>query len=217
MVYPRALHLGVAAIAAVCCNTPPATTAPATTNTEQVRPPLEGGKIIGIVFRLAGTGEEVPPNGGVVYIEDAPKEPGELTTASVDVQQKSFSPFITVVAAGGTVTFANRDALPHHVFSSDIKNWDTGVLNKDETATRRFETPGVVSLLCNIHPEMLGYVLVLPSTHYGRIGTDGRYIIPNVRAGTYRVTAWSPRLPLATQSVVVGTSAVTANFTLPAP
>ena len=187
-------------------------------HTELKKPPLEGGKIIGIVFRLTGTGEEVPPSGGVVYVEDAPKEPGEAATATVTVDRKSFVPFITVVAQGGTVTFGNDDTLPHHVFSPDLAHWDTGILNKGETSTRRFDSPGIVSLLCNIHPEMIGYVLVIPSTHYGRIGTDGRYVIPNLPAGTYRVTAWSPRLPPATQSVTVGaTGAVTANFTLQPP
>jgi plastocyanin len=207
-------------VLAFACNTPPERAVDSThaTSTDQVKPPLEGSKIIGIVFSLVGAGEEVPPNGGVVYLEDAPKEPGEAMAATVNVDHKSFSPPITVISTGGMVTFGNTDPLPHHVFSPDLQNWDTGILKKGETRARRFDTPGPVSLLCNIHPEMLGYVLVIPSSSYGRIGTDGRYVIPNVHAGTYRATAWSPRLPPTTQSVTIGASgAVTANFTLRPP
>jgi plastocyanin len=201
--------------ASLGCNPTPRTTSPeSNVGPDHLKPPIEGAKIIGIVLRLVGDGEE-PPKAGVVYLEDAPRDPNEAMTATVSVEHKSFAPFITVVPSGGTVTFANKDALPHHVFSPDLQHWDTGILKTDETATRRFDAPGSISLLCNIHPEMLGYVLVIPSTHYGRIGTDGRYIVPNVHAGTYRITAWSPRLSPVTQSVTVGSiGAVTADFTL---
>ena len=103
-----------------------------------------------------------PKGGGVVYLEDAPKQPGVAMTAEVDVHKKEFTPFIAVVTTGGTVTFGNKDALTHHVFSSDIDKWDTGYLRKNETALRKFDAPGPVALLCNIHPEMLGYLLVIP-------------------------------------------------------
>jgi plastocyanin len=165
------------------------------------------------MVRLSTT-DKPPPNGGVVYLEDAPKEPSEHE-ATIDVDHKSFSPFIAVVTTGRTVTFGNKDALTHHVFSPDLKDWDTGYLQKGETSTRRFDTPGVVSILCNIHPEMIGYVLVIPSSHFGRIGVDGRYVIPSVPAGTYKVTAWSPRLSTVTQSATVGeTGSASLDFAL---
>ena len=206
---PRLLMLVVAA----ACGTP-AAQAPHETNVEQGRPPVVGARIIGIVFRLAGSGEELPPDGGVVYLDDGRNET-EMATASVELSAKSFSPLTVVVQPGAVVTFTNKDVLPHHVFSPDLKGWDTGVLRPDQHASRRFETPGVVTLLCNIHPEMLGYVLVIPSAPYGRIGSDGRYVIPNVHAGTYKITAWAPRTRTATQSVTVGaTGAVTVDFHL---
>ena len=101
------------------------------------------------------------------------------------------------------------------MFSPDVREWDTGYLGKSETAKKTFESAGAIALLCNIHPEMLGYVLVIPSTYFGKLGADGKYAIADVPPGTYRVTAWAPRLPTATQSVTVpATGVATANFEL---
>jgi plastocyanin len=146
----------------------------------------------------------------VVYLEDAPKQPGALTTAEVDVKNKDFTPPVAVVTAGGSVTFGNKDALTHHVFSPDVPNWDTGYLQKDGASpAHRFDTPGAFSLLCNIHPEMIGYVLVIPSTAFGRVGPDGKYVIGNVPPGSYRATAWSPHMKPMTQPVTIGPSGAT--------
>jgi hypothetical protein len=137
------------------------------------------------------------------------------STAAVDVFHKEFFPFISVITAGGAVTFGNRDALTHHVFSPDLPKWDTGYIQKDSTASKTFDTPGAITLLCNIHPEMIGYVLVIPSSYFGKLRPDGSYVIADVPAGTYRTTAWVPRIPTATRSVTVsGTNASTANFEL---
>jgi plastocyanin len=155
--------------------------------------------------------------GGVVYLEDAPKQPGVATSATVNVHNKEFSPFIAVISTGGTVTFGNTDALTHHVFSPDLPNWDTGYLKKGEnTAARRFDSPGPVALLCNIHPEMIGYVLVIPSTYFGKVGVDGKYVVADVPAGTYKATVWAPRMATVTQAITVESNGpVTANFDLP--
>jgi plastocyanin len=126
---------------------------------------------------------------GIVYVEDAVKQPGAAMTADVAVKNKDLTPFIAVITAGGTVTFANRDALTHHVFSPELPGWDTGYLSKDQTIPKRFETAGSYSLLCNIHPEMLSYLVVIPSTYFGRVGADGKYAIADLAPGTYRMTA----------------------------
>ena len=210
----RPALLTVAAVA-LSCNAVPAPASPAASVPTGAAPSLSpaGQSIVGTVL-LSSTGK-APASGGVVYLEDAPKQPGVAITATIDVDHKDFSPFITVIATGGTVTFGNKDALTHHVFSPDVKGWDTGYLQKNGSAARAFDTTGAVALLCNIHPEMLGYLLVVPSTYFGKLRADGGYVIANVPPGTYRATAWAPRMPTATQSVTVGaTGAITANFAM---
>jgi plastocyanin len=211
--------LGLApAAVAFSCNSPPAPTSaasagPRSAAAESSKLDLSFPRIVGIVL-VSATGK-APTSGGVVFLEDAPKEPGVATTVAINVDHKAFSPFISIITTGGTATFGNKDALTHHVFSPDVPKWDTGYLKRDDTAARTFDSPGPIALLCNIHPEMLGYLLVIPSTYFGKLGPSGEYAIADVPPGTYRVTAWSPRLPTATQSVTVGpTGVVTAHFEL---
>jgi plastocyanin len=215
---PQALRatLGLAASAvALGCNAAPSPASPASgaRSAEVAKSPPPVPKIVGVVH-LSSTGK-APPTGGVVYVEDAPKQPGVATAATIQIDHKEFSPFITVVTTGAKVSFGNKDALAHHVFSPDVPKWDTGYLQKNDAVAKTFDAPGAIALLCNIHPEMLGYLLVVPSTYFAKLAPDGSYAIANVPPGTYRVTAWVPRTPTATQSVVVTASgAVTTNFDL---
>lgn len=214
----KTLTLAPAAVGLGCMGAPapasPATgTRSAASSEGSSKAPLSGPSIGGSVV-LSSSGK-VLTGGGIVYLEDAPKQPGVAMSAAINVNHKEFTPFIAVITTGGTATFGNKDALTHHVFSPDVPKWDTGYLGKNATAVRTFDSPGAVALLCNIHPEMLGYLLVIPSTYFGKVGVNGTYVIGNVPPGTYRATAWSPRMPTTTQSVVVGpTGTATANFEL---
>jgi hypothetical protein len=61
---------------------------------------------------------------------------------------------------------------------------------------------------------MLGYVVVAPSSYFAKTDGKGHYSIKNVPPGTYKATAWSPRLPTATQSVSVKDGDATLDFEL---
>jgi plastocyanin len=203
-----------AAAASLGCNTapPPTTPTAAAPSATQTAPKVTPRIVGNVVF---GPTREALKTGGVVYLEDGPRQPDAGTAAAMDVHDKRFTPLIAVVTTGGTVRFGNRDALTHHVFSPDIPGWDSGYLHKNDSTPRRFDSPGAFAMLCNIHPEMIGYVLVTPSSYYGMIGADGSYAIGGVPPGTYRITAWAPRLQSVTQSVTVsGIGAATALFEL---
>jgi hypothetical protein len=43
-----------------------------------------------------------------------------------------------------------------------------------------FDTPGVVPLLCNVHPEMSGYIIVTPTSYFAETGDSGNLKIANV-------------------------------------
>ncbi len=204
--------IGFAVGASIACQTTEPATPPTPVTSSTARPVVPSIKG---AITSAATGE-LWTSGGVVYVEDAPKQPGVATTAKVEIFKREFRPKISVVTTGGVVTFTNREALTHHIFSPDIRDWDTGYLREGETSTRRFENVGAYSLLCNIHPEMLGYVLVIPSTYYARVTPGGEYVISGVPAGTYALTAWAPRTPPVTQTVTVGATGgpVVVDFAL---
>lgn len=119
------------AAALIGCNPSPTHAPAASPYATPEPPPIPTGP--SIVGRITLSSTKDPPRAGVVYLEDAPKQPGTLMTATINVDHKNFTPFIGVVTTGGTVTFGNLDALTHHVFSPDIKNFDTGFY---ERATR---------------------------------------------------------------------------------
>jgi hypothetical protein len=92
--------------------------------------------------------------------------------------------------------------------SHNLGTWPTG-----EKKGFKFEEPGVVSLLCNVHPEMSGYVVVVPTPMFAETAADGEYTIANVPDGQYTVTAWHEGKKMQPQKVTVSGTA-TANFTL---
>ncbi len=214
----RRLHATLAvagALASFGCNSTPSPSSPAAPAASTPAPAIHPS-ITGTVAWLPETTKKPT---GVVYVDDAIRQPGAAMTADIAIKNKELTPFIAVVTTGGTVTFANRDALTHHVFSPELPGWDSGYLSKDQTTPKRFDTAGSYSMLCNIHPEMLSYLVVIPSTYFGRIGSDGKYAIGSVPPGTYRLTAWGPRMQPVTQSVTVsaGAGVTRADFELHTP
>jgi plastocyanin len=152
----------------------------------------------------------------VVYLEDGPVEdaPSHLQTVTIDNRQMTFAPFVSVVAAGGKVVFANLDPFPHNVFSPDGEKFNMGNIPQNGAHVRIFKEPGAYSLLCNLHPGMLGYLLVTPSTWFAKSDAKGNFVMKHVPVGTYKATAWAPRQSPVTQPVIVGEGDVTIHFDL---
>jgi plastocyanin len=170
------------------------------------------GNIVGAVT----TAPAAPRGQAVVYLEDGPKEdqPSRLQTVTIANRQMNFVPFVSVVAEGGKVVFVNEDPFPHNVFSPDGEKFNMGNIPQNGAHQRVFHTPGSFSLLCNLHPGMLGYLMVTPSTWWAKTDAKGNFTMKHVPSGTYKVTAWAPRQAPITQSVTVASTDVTVNFDL---
>jgi plastocyanin len=80
-------------------------------------------------------------------------------TAEVKIDNFSFSPATISVAAGTTITWTNRDDIPHTVVSDD-KVFKSKVLDTDEKFTYTFSKPGTYPYFCSVHPKMTGKVVV---------------------------------------------------------
>jgi plastocyanin len=187
--------------------------APAAASAEIIPPPsIVRGNIVGTVT----TKPAAMVSNAVVYLEDAPLEdaPARMQSVTISNRQMNFIPFVQVVAVGGRVSFANEDPFPHNVFSPDNEKFNLGNIPQNGAHQRVFSKPGAYSLLCNLHPGMLGYLLVVPTTHYARVDAKGKFLMKHVPAGTYRVSAWAPRQTTMTQSVTVTDADATVNFDL---
>lgn len=134
--------------------------------------------------------------GVVVFIEKVPGEP-KPPADPVDMDQKKlmFVPHVLPIVKGTTVKFENGDPLLHNVFwnRSDDGSYNAtnlGTWGKGVTKTYTFNNLGYVGLLCNIHPEMEGYILVLQNPYFAVVGKDGTYEIKDVPPGQYTVKTW---------------------------
>ena len=81
------------------------------------------------------------------------------TSAEVKIDNFSFGPVAITVAAGTTVTWTNRDDIPHTVVSDD-KVFKSKVLDTDEKFSYTFIKPGTYPYFCSVHPKMTGKVIV---------------------------------------------------------
>lgn len=137
-----------------------------------------------------------PLAGAVVMIHGppgtAPSKPGALV---IDQVNKAFTPDLTIMPVGSTVTFPNSDSVSHQVYSfAPTKKFQLPLYRGTPYPPVKFDAAGIVTLGCNIHDDMIAYVVVTDSAWYGRTGTDGNWNADGLPAGTFRVEVWHPRL-----------------------
>ncbi len=77
----------------------------------------------------------------------------------VTIDNFSFSPQILTVPAGATVTWRNRDDVPHTVVSEDGK-FRSRALDTDDEFSYTFTQPGTYAYYCSVHPRMTAKVVV---------------------------------------------------------
>jgi plastocyanin len=151
----------------------------------------------------------------VVYVDRIAGKtfPAPTEHAKYDQKNMQFSPHVLPVVVGTTVDFLNSDALLHNVFSPDAcaDRFNLGTWPKGQTKSYTFKKECFASLLCKVHPEMEGFVAVLPTPYFAVTSADGSYDIKDVPDGTYTVKVWHPKLKAATKSIKVA-GATEANF-----
>jgi plastocyanin len=104
-----------------------------------------------------------------------------------------FVPRVMVIPAGMKIELQNLDRIYHNTFSvSAAKRFDLGKYPPGRIDTLAFEQSGVVNLHCDIHPDENGYVVVVPNRAYAAPDSLGRFSLPSLPAGSYRLRYWHP-------------------------
>ena len=148
----------------------------------------------------------------VVYVDTIAGKTFPAPAEHPVINQKGllFQPHINVVLVGTTVDFLNSDKVAHNVFwpslmqggkklpGKNLGTWPTG-----EKRSFKFDQAGVAALLCNVHPEMAGYVVVVPTPYYATTDNSGNYKIENVPDGQYNVVAWHEGAKNSSKAVTV--------------
>ena len=143
---------------------------------------------------------------GVVFLMPARGAPPAVPTGRADIttENRTFSPHITVVTAGSTVRFPNRDGFNHNVFSLTEGNaFDLGLYDRGEGKTTVLANAGVVNVFCNVHSTMSAIIVVRSTPWFAQPSVDGSFTFGNVPPGEYVLHLWHERAPESTQRVSV--------------
>lgn len=128
---------------------------------------------------------EAAPKGAIHF-------PGPYRMAQKDMQ---FTPFVLLVPVGAEVAFPNLDPILHHVYSfSPAKPFELKLYGRDETRRVRFDKPGLISVGCNIHDDMTGFIRVVDTPFAAKTDARGQALVTGLPPGPVTVRIWHPYL-----------------------
>jgi plastocyanin len=158
----------------------------------------------------------------VVYVDTIAGKSFPAPGAHPVLNQKGLAilPHILVTQTGSTVDFLNSDKVAHNVFWPSIQSGgkkgpghNLGTWPQGEKRSFKFDQAGVVPVLCNVHPEMSGYIVVVPTPYFAETDASGAFKIENLPDGQYTITAWHEGAKTQSKPVAVSGDAK-ADFTL---
>lgn len=142
----------------------------------------------------------------VVYVEKAeglfiPPEKHPI----MDQIELIFIPYVLPILIGTTVDFHNSDDVLNNIFTPSWAGYkfNLGTYPKGVVRSFTFNRLGEVALLCNIHPDMEGYILVFQNPYFAIPDKQGRYEIKDVPPGIYDLKMWHKRQVSPSYTVTV--------------
>lgn len=172
---------------------------------------VKAAPVSGSVGFVTKRGQRPVVNETLIWLEPAAarvaKRPVE--NVSMTTRNKMLIPHILAIPSGSTVTFPNEDPISHNLFSLSSGNaFDLGLYRRGAGKTETFNTPGIVNVYCNVHPNMFAVIHVMATPYYCFADANGRYSF-DVPPGRYRVVAWNEQGGTAETTIEVGNSAMT--------
>ncbi|TCO75602.1 methylamine utilization protein [Chromatocurvus halotolerans] len=168
---------------------------------------------------VLGNDGEPLPGALVAYMGTAYTAEALPAEAVVDQRNRRFVPHISLVAPGAAVSFPNSDDTRHHVYSfSEGNAFEIKLYRSNDAPPVIFETPGVVTLGCNIHDNMKAYVVVANGRPQALADSDGLARLPWLPSGVpVTLTIWHPQLgeSMAFQLKAQETTQGRVSLTLP--
>ena len=153
----------------------------------------------------------------MVYLDkvEVPTAVDDNTHFVMNQNNLSFFPHILPIPVGSTVEFPNNDKVDHNVFSlSRTSPFNLGSYKPGESKSIRFDKAGIIELRCDVHAEMMAYIMVLKNPYVALTDANGQFRIPDPKwaanagltaiddlpAGSYRLKIWHEKLrPVAQQ------------------
>jgi len=175
--------------------------------------PVSSGSVSGQVVLVSGGAPRADASNAVVWVEGARRaaEPRGAARGQMKSDQKKFAPRVVVVPRTATVDFPNVDPIYHNVFSvSGANRFDLGLYRSGASRSKEFDQAGLVRVFCNIHPQMVGFVMVVDSDFAAVTGPDGKFRFEGVPAGSWTLKAWHEEAGEVSEPVTVHARGETA-------
>lgn len=163
-----------------------------------VTPPPEGGEV------KDGALQNV-----FVYVKEGLEDISfETPSEAVTVSNKKcvYAPHVSGVRVGQPLILLNEDPTLHnvHSYSKNSQTFNIGLPFQGMKQTKKFAKPEVmVTLKCDAHPWMIGYVGVLDHPYFGVTGEDGAFEFRDLPSGEYLVEAWHEKLGVRSQKIAI--------------
>ena len=128
------------------------------------------------------------------------------TPVVIDQKGCHYTPHVVGVMVGQTLQLRNSDGLLHNVHALPKVNTPFNMAmpaNRTEADTKFGKEEGMFMVKCDVHGWMTAYVGVFNNPFFAVTGTDGKFSIPNLPAGTYEIEAWHEKLGTRTATVTV--------------
>lgn len=132
------------------------------------------------------------PTDVIVYIEKVEgKFQPPKALVPIDQIKRTYVPHVLAVLAGTEIEFRNSDNDLHniHARQGGRKIFNFGIPFQAKVR-KTLKQEGIVTLLCDVHPEMSAFVVVTQNPFFAKVGEKGNYLIENVPPGTYTIKAW---------------------------
>jgi hypothetical protein len=156
--------------------------------------PLAAANVTGKVAFVTKRGQNPIPAETLIWLEPLSgkvprRAPG---TFQIVTRNKILIPHVLAVPVGSTVAFPNDDPISHNLFSLSSSNaFDLGLYRKGAGKTQKFDTPGVVNVYCNVHPNMSAVIHVLSTPYFRFADANGFFSVDDVPPGKYRLVVWN--------------------------
>jgi plastocyanin len=139
---------------------------------------------------VSGAVVMVQPQGGVTIASRLVKR-----DIAVDQVDREFIPKLSIAALGARLSFPNRDIVQHSVYSfSKAKSFEIPIYAGESPQVITLDKAGVITLGCNIHDWMVGYIVVADTPIAELTKADGTVIVTELARGKYNLRVWHPQL-----------------------
>ncbi len=172
--------------------------------------PLQADRVEGRAGALSGTAKVFRARNSanvVVYLEGEgiTKEYAPPSEHAV-INQKDlvFVPRVLPILKGTKVDFRNSDNVQHNIFTpGKAEKFSLGTYGPGLVKEYTFNKSGEVVLLCNVHSEMISFIIILENPFFAKTDTKGNFRIDNIPPGTYALKTWHERMGSAPQQVTI--------------